>query len=86
MNRDFQSIALAVLHECYIADDEQAEYLLIREQPNFGKTTCLLLAVQANNKDFIAHPCVQLLLNRIWKGKISPENSWWRVSGARNSK
>lgn len=49
-------------------DDDLTIQLLTYELENWGKQTCLSLAYIASNKEFLAHPCCQLLLSDLWYG------------------
>ena len=44
-----------------------------------GDTTILMLAVEADNKSFIAHAACQTLLNNIWMGRLSNDVGVLRV-------
>jgi transient receptor potential cation channel subfamily M protein 2 len=68
-----------VLSECYSTDEKKAQDLLVREQTNWGDTTCMLIAVKADNKVFISQTACQSLLNSIWMGKLAQDNSSWKV-------
>lgn len=68
------------MNECYAVDEKRAKDLLVRELGNWGNATCVLIAVQADNKRFISQTACQALLNNIWMGKMLQENSTWQVS------
>ncbi|KAL5010117.1 hypothetical protein ScPMuIL_012422 [Solemya velum] len=76
---EFNNYAIAVLCECYGSDEKKAQNLLIRELEYWGHTTCILIAVEANNREFISQTACQSLLTRIWYGKLSQENKTWRL-------
>ena len=80
MTEHFEELAVGVLTECYAIDEKKAQLLLVRELPNFGCATILLLAVEADNKNFIAHAACQSLLNNIWRGRMSADVGTLRVS------
>lgn len=44
--------------------------MMTAELPNWGHQTCLSLAVIANNKRLLAHPCCQVLLAELWHGGL----------------
>ncbi len=44
--------------------------MLTYRMPNWSNYTCLELAFACNNKDLIAHPCAQLLLDNLWRGAL----------------
>uniref|UniRef100_A0A3B3UXB0 Transient receptor potential cation channel, subfamily M, member 2 n=1 Tax=Poecilia latipinna TaxID=48699 RepID=A0A3B3UXB0_9TELE len=68
-----------VFSKCYNSDEVRAQKLLVRISRLWGKTTCLRLALEANDKNFVAQSGVQALLTQIWCGELSVENPVWRV-------
>lgn len=77
---EFEDLAIGVLNKCYSVNEHRGQDLLIREMPNWGNATCVLIALQADNKRFISQTACQSLLNSIWMGSLSQDNSLWRVS------
>ena len=77
--RTYEELAIGVLNECYEEDEERSALLLVCELPFWGNSTCLTIAVNAEDMNFIAHSGVQNLLNQIWMGKISEETSMLQV-------
>ncbi|CAN9497842.1 unnamed protein product [Ophioblennius macclurei] len=75
----FENQAIGVYSECHANDGERAQKLLVRVSHSWGKTTCLRLALEANNKNFVAQSGVQALLTQIWCGELSVVNPVWRV-------
>ncbi|VDN30779.1 unnamed protein product [Gongylonema pulchrum] len=61
---------MSLLNHCYQQDDSETLRLLTAELPNWGQHTCLSLAVIANNRRFLAHPCCQILLADLWHGGL----------------
>lgn len=55
---------------CYRQDDDQAQQLLTVELQNWSGQTCLSLAVAANNRALLAHPCSQIILADLWMGGL----------------
>ncbi len=49
-----------VFSECHNNDEERAQKLLVRASPFWGSTTCLRLALEANDKSFVAQSGVQV--------------------------
>lgn len=49
-----------VFTECYRKDEERAQKLLTRVSEAWGKTTCLQLALEAKNMNFVSHGGVQV--------------------------
>ncbi|XP_030642340.1 transient receptor potential cation channel subfamily M member 2-like [Chanos chanos] len=75
----YEKHAIGVFSECYKWDEQRAQKLLVRISPSWGKTTCLQLALQANDKSFVAHSGVQALLTQIWCGELAVDNPPWKV-------
>ncbi|ESO08545.1 hypothetical protein HELRODRAFT_190762 [Helobdella robusta] len=72
----FGNLALGVLNECYSVDQSKATLLLVRQMSSFGETTVLKMAVQADHKEFVAHPACQNLLTNIWTDQLSDDNNY----------
>uniref|UniRef100_A0A8C4YLQ5 Transient receptor potential cation channel subfamily M member 2 n=1 Tax=Gopherus evgoodei TaxID=1825980 RepID=A0A8C4YLQ5_9SAUR len=73
------SALLGVFTECYRKDEERAQKLLIRVSEAWGKTTCLQLALEAKNMNFVSHGGIQAFLTKVWWGKLCVDNGLWRV-------
>ncbi|XP_019714834.1 transient receptor potential cation channel subfamily M member 2-like [Hippocampus comes] len=56
----FEMHAIGVFTQCYSGGEERAKRLLVRVSRNWGKTTCLRLALEANCKSFVALSGVQV--------------------------
>ncbi|XP_068894194.1 transient receptor potential cation channel trpm isoform X8 [Tenebrio molitor] len=68
--KEFENIALEVLDYCYRQDDDQTQQLLTCELQNWSGQTCLSLAVAANHRALLAHPCSQIILADLWMGGL----------------
>uniref|UniRef100_A0A1I8BFI2 LSDAT_euk domain-containing protein n=1 Tax=Meloidogyne hapla TaxID=6305 RepID=A0A1I8BFI2_MELHA len=68
--QEFRDYSLELLNHCHEQDQRMTMRLLSAELPNWGQQTCLSLAVIANNKRFLAHPCCQILLAELWHGGV----------------
>jgi len=68
-----------VLNECYEVDEKKAQDLLVRELDHWGCVTCVLIAVETDNKQFISQTACQSLLNSVWMGKLSADNGTAKV-------
>ncbi|KAK7880325.1 hypothetical protein WMY93_033041 [Mugilogobius chulae] len=79
LSRVYEKRAMDVFSECYSCNEERAQKLLVRVSPFWGKTTCLKLALEANNQNFVAQSGVQAFLTQTWCGKLSVENPVWKV-------
>ncbi|XP_068428649.1 transient receptor potential cation channel subfamily M member 2 isoform X2 [Clinocottus analis] len=75
----YEKHAIGVFSECHNSDEERARRLLVRVSPVWGRTTCLRLALEADDKSFVAQSGVQALLTQIWCGELSVDNPVWRV-------
>uniref|UniRef100_A0A8C4S1Y2 Transient receptor potential cation channel, subfamily M, member 2 n=1 Tax=Erpetoichthys calabaricus TaxID=27687 RepID=A0A8C4S1Y2_ERPCA len=68
-----------VFNECHRRDEERAQKLLIRISKSWGHTTCLRLALEADNQNFVAQGGVQALLTKIWWGQLAEDTHLWKV-------
>ncbi|XP_061081599.1 transient receptor potential cation channel subfamily M member 2-like isoform X1 [Conger conger] len=75
----YEKQAIGVFSECYSHDVQRAQRLLIRISPSWGRTTCLRLALEADDKSFVAHAGVQGLLTQIWCGELAVDNPQWKM-------
>ncbi|XP_034059864.1 LOW QUALITY PROTEIN: transient receptor potential cation channel subfamily M member 2 [Gymnodraco acuticeps] len=75
----YEKHAIGVFNECHNWDEERAQKLLFRASPSWGRTTCLRLALEADDKSFVAQSGVQAFLTQIWCGELSVDNPVWRV-------
>uniref|UniRef100_A0A8C8SFY4 Transient receptor potential cation channel subfamily M member 2 n=1 Tax=Pelusios castaneus TaxID=367368 RepID=A0A8C8SFY4_9SAUR len=76
---DYEHRAIGVFTECYRKDEERSQKLLIRVSEAWGKTTCLQLALEAKNMNFVSHGGIQAFLTKVWWGKLCVDNGLWRV-------
>ncbi|KAH0623928.1 hypothetical protein JD844_007134 [Phrynosoma platyrhinos] len=76
---EYEYRAIGVFTECYRKDEERAQKLLIRVSDAWGKTTCLQLALEAKNMNFVSHGGIQAFLTKVWWGKLSVDNGMCRV-------
>ncbi|XP_062390194.1 transient receptor potential cation channel subfamily M member 2-like [Sardina pilchardus] len=77
--KHYEEQAIGVFSECHSWDDQRAQRLLIRISPSWGKTTCLRLALEADDKSFVAHSGVQALLTQIWCGELAVDTPQWKI-------
>ncbi|NXV22823.1 TRPM2 protein, partial [Cepphus grylle] len=75
----YEQKAIGVFTDCYRKDEERAQKLLTRVSEAWGKTTCLQLALEAKNMNFVSHGGVQAFLTKVWWGKMCVDNGLWRV-------
>uniref|UniRef100_A0A8C3RGC1 Transient receptor potential cation channel subfamily M member 2 n=1 Tax=Cyanoderma ruficeps TaxID=181631 RepID=A0A8C3RGC1_9PASS len=57
---EYEHKAIGVFTDCYRKDEERAQKLLTRVSEAWGKTTCLQLALEAKNMNFVSHGGVQV--------------------------
>ncbi|XP_059152108.1 transient receptor potential cation channel subfamily M member-like 2 isoform X2 [Physella acuta] len=72
---DYGQLAIGVINNCYSSDEKRTHKLLVYVMPQWGWTTCVLMAIKADNKEFIAQTACQSLLNKLWMGKMTKYNS-----------
>lgn len=75
----FEERSIGVLTECYASDEKMALQLLVQQRENWGRTSCILIAVNADNKRFISQTACQSLLSNIWMGEMNNNNSISRL-------
>ncbi|XP_014259871.1 transient receptor potential cation channel trpm [Cimex lectularius] len=68
--KEFETIGLELLDYSYRQDDDQTQQLLTCELQNWSGQTCLSLAVAANHRQLLAHPCSQIILADLWMGGL----------------
>jgi len=61
---------LKLLDFCYRQDAERAQRLLTCELQSWSSQSCLSLAVAANHRALLAHPCSQVILADLWMGGL----------------
>ena len=67
----FNAYACKVLADCYKMNSISATKMITKNLVHFPGKTCLTLAVEFKNYDFVAHPCVQTVLTDVWTGYMS---------------
>jgi transient receptor potential cation channel subfamily M protein 3 len=70
VDREFASLAFDVLDHSYRTDDDVTQQLLTYRLKLWSDETCLSLAHTTSLKEFIAHPCCQMLLSEMWMGAL----------------
>lgn len=68
--KDFEAKGLKLLDFCYRQDAERAQRLLTCELQSWSSQSCLSLAVSANHRALLAHPCSQVILADLWMGGL----------------
>lgn len=68
--KDFEAKGLKLLDFCYRVDAERSQRLLTCELHSWSNQSCLSLAVSANHRALLAHPCSQVILADLWMGGL----------------
>ncbi|XP_062708443.1 transient receptor potential cation channel trpm isoform X7 [Aedes albopictus] len=68
--KEFEVKGLKLLDFCYRQDAERAQRLLTCELQSWSSQSCLSLAVAANHRAILAHPCSQVILADLWMGGL----------------
>lgn len=68
--KDFEAKGIKLLDFCYRQDAERAQRLLTCELQSWSNQSCLSLAVAANHRPLLAHPCSQIILADLWMGGL----------------
>ncbi|CAF1249047.1 unnamed protein product [Adineta ricciae] len=68
----FEDYAIKCLRFCYNYDESIACEIAIRRINIFGGVSCLQVAVDADDKNFVGQPCCDQLLNNVWYDKLDP--------------
>lgn len=86
--KDFEAKGIKLLDFCYRQDAERAQRLLTCELQSWSSQSCLSLAVAANHRPLLAHPCSQVILADLWMGGLRTRKNtnlkvifvvvWWK--------
>lgn len=68
--KEFETRGLKLLDFCYRQDQDKAQRLLTCELNSWSSQSCLSLAVAANHRPLLAHPCSQVILADLWMGAL----------------
>ena len=69
--QSYEKKAVEIYQIAYSKHPEKSYKLLTRVQEQWGKRTCLEIAVEAECKEFVSLVGVQEQLSMIWRGNIS---------------
>jgi hypothetical protein len=73
-------LAFETLELCYDKDEKKAQLTLIRKIPEFNGCTSMQIAIASDDLNFIAHPCFQSVVIKIWYHKVVPDTSKFKVN------
>lgn len=80
--KDFEVKGIKLLDYCYRCDADRAQRLLTCELHSWSNQSCLSLAVAANHRALLAHPCSQVILADLWMGGLrTRKNTNIKVGG-----
>ena len=68
----FEKLSIELITQCYSANNEIAQLLLIRSISILTGRTCIELAYDAGCIQFLSHICCIRLIERVWMGHILP--------------
>ncbi|XP_059613216.1 transient receptor potential cation channel trpm isoform X3 [Phlebotomus argentipes] len=68
--KEFETRGLKLLDFCHRQDAERTQRLLTCELNSWSSQSCLSLAVAANHRPLLAHPCSQVILADLWMGGL----------------
>uniref|UniRef100_A0A1L8DKF9 Putative transient receptor potential cation channel trpm n=1 Tax=Nyssomyia neivai TaxID=330878 RepID=A0A1L8DKF9_9DIPT len=68
--KEFETRGLKLLDFCHRQDGERTQRLLTCELNSWSSQSCLSLAVAANHRPLLAHPCSQVILADLWMGGL----------------
>jgi transient receptor potential cation channel subfamily M protein 3 len=68
--KEFELRGLKLLDFCYRQDPIKTQKLLTCELTSWSNQSCLSLAVAANHRAILAHPCSQIILSDLWMGGL----------------
>lgn len=68
--KEFEIKGMKLLDYCYRQDVDKAQRLLTCELHSWSSQSCLSLAVAANHRTILAHPCSQIILADLWMGGL----------------
>ncbi|KAM7344557.1 transient receptor potential cation channel, subfamily M isoform 8-T8 [Cochliomyia hominivorax] len=68
--KEFENKGIKLLDFSYRTDGEKAQRLLTCELHSWSNQSCLSLAVAANHRALLAHPCSQVILADLWMGGL----------------
>lgn len=68
--KEFELKGLKLLDFCYRQEAEKTQRLLTCELTSWSNQSCLSLAVAANHRAILAHPCSQVILADLWMGGL----------------
>lgn len=68
--KEFEARGLKLLDFSYRVDPMKTQKLLTCELTSWSNQSCLSLAVAANHRPILAHPCSQIILAEMWMGGL----------------
>eukprot|EP00105_Crassostrea_gigas_P012829 XP_011428957.1 PREDICTED: transient receptor potential cation channel subfamily M member 7-like [Crassostrea gigas] len=78
--KEFIKLSCDVLQEFFESNPEDTERLLTRNRPRWRNLSCLEIAFRLKHRPFMSHEACKIPINKIWFGRISPENNSFRMT------
>eukprot|EP00730_Choanoeca_flexa_P005209 TRINITY_DN11904_c0_g1_i7.p1 TRINITY_DN11904_c0_g1~~TRINITY_DN11904_c0_g1_i7.p1 ORF type:complete len:1110 (+),score=209.84 TRINITY_DN11904_c0_g1_i7:56-3331(+) len=71
----FEALATGVLSDCHASDADKTTLLLTSKSNVFPTMSVMDAAFSGRHLDFMAHPSLQTVVNRLWYGDLKETNS-----------
>ena len=78
-NSDFDQLILNIMDEASDCSSMRIQSLIRRPIKMFDEMSCLKIADLSNNRKFISHKAVTLVVDQFWNGIVNPEVATLRV-------
>ncbi|XP_071965628.1 transient receptor potential cation channel subfamily M member 3-like [Antedon mediterranea] len=65
-SRKFEKLAICVIDECYITDEDLAQMMITIPHKQWGGMNTLTIAAESEAEEFISRPCPQAVIQNIW--------------------
>ncbi|KAL3836237.1 hypothetical protein ACJMK2_021676, partial [Sinanodonta woodiana] len=72
---EFMTLAIKTAKACSKANEEDTYKLLKAKSQRWGNTTCIEIALNSRNKEFLSLKVCRDLIHKIWMGGLKPQNS-----------
>ena len=75
-------LSIDLVDACWKEHEEWTEIILTNRIDLLGgRSTCLALAAETQQEEFVAHPAIQALLDEVWYGSIKrTDTPYWKVN------
>ncbi|WAR22942.1 TMP2L-like protein [Mya arenaria] len=76
---EWSLIANGVLNLAFSSNVERTQGVLLAYNYLYGFDNCMSYALRKENKDFLAQPAAQMVLNGMWRGNIKIDTPLWLI-------